>query len=190
MEERSQMKAVFRIILVLSSALVLANCASRTGTSTESAETGTGAQGAQTSGIQGAYGGYDGRSTGAYGYAQGAQGGMGGPGPAGIQRVVYFDFDQAEIRPDARPVIEANARYLAANPGVSAVLEGNTDERGTREYNIGLGERRAEAVRNSMLALGVSAQQMRTVSYGEERPAVAGQDESSYGLNRRVEITY
>jgi peptidoglycan-associated lipoprotein len=86
--------------------------------------------------------------------------------------------------------VEANARYLVANPSAATVLEGHSDERGSREYNIGLGERRAEAVRRQMAALGVAPQQMRTVSYGEERPAVAGHDEASYTQNRRVEITY
>jgi peptidoglycan-associated lipoprotein len=104
--------------------------------------------------------------------------------------VVYFDFDSAEIRSDSLAVIEANARYLVANPTSVAVLEGHSDEQGTREYNIGLGERRAQAVQLAMVAYGVSSQQMRDVSYGEERPAVAGQDESSYEQNRRVEIAY
>ncbi len=133
---------------------------------------------------------------GASSYPYGRGGGVsgqavtGGPEASVADRVVYFDFDSAEIRSDSLTVIEANARYLVANPASIAVLEGHSDERGTREYNIGLGERRAQAVQRAMVAYGVSPQQMRTVSYGEERPAVAGQDESSYEQNRRVEIAY
>ena len=118
----------------------------------------------------------------------GRAGGQAGPGTVG--RVVYFDFDSSEVRPESRPVIEANAHYLMEHSTVATVLEGHTDERGTREYNIALGERRAEAVRRLMNAYGVPSQQARTMSYGEERPAVAGHDEASYAQNRRVEITY
>lgn len=114
----------------------------------------------------------------------------GGPGSSGGERVVYFDFDSATIRPDSRPVIEANARYLMEHANAAVILEGHTDERGTREYNIGLGERRAEAVRRLMIAYGVTPRQLRTLSYGEERPAMAGQTEDSYSQNRRVEIVY
>ena len=114
-----------------------------------------------------------------------------GPGAAGgSDRTLYFDFDSSEIRPDGRPVLEANARYLIANPAVAVTLEGHTDERGTREYNIGLGDRRAEAVRRALNAYGVAAEQMRTLSYGEERPAATGHTEESYVQNRRVEIVY
>ncbi|MEZ5582265.1 MAG: peptidoglycan-associated lipoprotein Pal [Candidatus Competibacteraceae bacterium] len=109
---------------------------------------------------------------------------------ASSDRVIYFDFDSFEIRPEYRPTVEAHARYLLDNPGAATVLEGHADERGTREYNIALGERRAEAVRQLMSAYGISPQQVRTLSYGEERPAVDGRDESSYALNRRVEIVY
>lgn len=109
---------------------------------------------------------------------------------AGSDRVVYFNFDSSEILPQSQAIIEANARALASNRRAVTQLEGHTDERGSREYNIALGERRANAVRQVMIALGVSPQQIRLVSYGEERPAAAGQDEQSYALNRRVEIVY
>jgi peptidoglycan-associated lipoprotein len=128
----------------------------------------------------------------AYPYAQGnVPGGRPLSGAmASADRVVYFDFDSAEIRADSRPVVEAQARYLAGNPSAATVLEGHADERGTREYNIALGERRANTVRQLMTAFGVSPQQIRTLSYGEERPAVDGGDEASYAQNRRVEIVY
>ncbi len=115
------------------------------------------------------------------------------PGPQGgllSTRVVYFAFDRAEIRNEDAPVVAAHAAWLAANPGARIRLEGHTDERGTREYNIGLGERRAQTVRRSLTLQGVAENQVATVSFGEERPAVAGEDESAWSQNRRVEILY
>lgn len=106
------------------------------------------------------------------------------------KRVIYFDFDSAEVRPESRPVIEAHARYLLEHPNIVTLLEGHTDAQGSREYNVALGGRRAEAIRRLMGAYGVVPQQLHTLSYGEERPAVAGQDEASYAQNRRVEIVY
>lgn len=104
--------------------------------------------------------------------------------------VVYFEFDSSEVQPQFTDLLAAHARNLAANPGVGVRLEGHADERGSREYNIGLGERRAQAVRRILLIQGASAGQITTVSYGEERPAVAGSSESAYAKNRRVEIVY
>ncbi len=115
---------------------------------------------------------------------------IGGPTASLAGRTVYFDFDSAEIRPESRSVIEAHAGHLGSDPAAATVLEGHADERGTREYNIALGERRGEAVRRLMSAYGVSPQQIRVMSYGEERPAELGHDETSYTHNRRVEITY
>ncbi|MCP5419351.1 MAG: peptidoglycan-associated lipoprotein Pal [Gammaproteobacteria bacterium] len=136
-----------------------------------------------------------GQGTGASSYPYEQQGNAPGGRPldgavANSDRVVYFDFDSADIRSDSRPIVEVQARYLIKNPAAATVLEGHADERGTREYNIALGERRANAVRQLMIAYGVSPQQIRTLSYGEERPAVDGHDESAYALNRRVEIVY
>lgn len=105
-------------------------------------------------------------------------------------RVIYFDYDSATIRGDFSDAIAAHGAYLAQNPSVSLTLEGHADERGSREYNLALGERRALAVRRQLVLLGASAGQIRTVSYGEERPAVDGHDDDSYGLNRRVEMVY
>ena len=111
-------------------------------------------------------------------------------GMASADRIVYFSYDSTNIVPESRTIIENNARSLAKNPQMITQLEGHTDERGSREYNIALGERRANAVRQTMIAMGVSPQQIRVVSFGEERPAAAGHDERSYALNRRVEIIY
>lgn len=116
---------------------------------------------------------------------------IGGPSATLEQRIVYFAYDSAEIDAQSRAVVEAHAQYLLQTPSGAMILEGHADERGSREYNIGLGERRAASVRRVMGAMGVSPQQIRLVSYGEERPAVSGAgDEQSYALNRRVEIVY
>jgi peptidoglycan-associated lipoprotein len=104
--------------------------------------------------------------------------------------VIYFDYDSANIRPEFNETVAAHAALLAANADISVTLEGHADERGSREYNIALGERRALAVRRQLVLLGASAAQIRAVSYGEERPAVEGHDEQSYSLNRRVELVY
>jgi len=114
-------------------------------------------------------------------------------GPRGgllATRVVYFDFDSSEVRGTGVEVVAAHARYLAANPATRVRLEGHTDERGSREYNIGLGERRAQAVRRALMLQGALDGQISTVSYGEERPAAAGHDEEAWAKNRRVEIVY
>ena len=111
---------------------------------------------------------------------------------AAIQQknVVFFDFDSSEIRPEYVPVVAAHAQYLVKYPTARVRLEGHTDERGSREYNIGLGERRAQTVRRALLAQGVAESQITTVSYGEERPAVEGSDEAAFAQNRRVELVH
>ena len=104
--------------------------------------------------------------------------------------VIYFDYDQADIRPEFNELLAAHGRQLVANPSMNLRLEGHTDERGSREYNIGLGERRAQAVRRVLTLQGAAASQLTTVSYGEERPSQTGSDEESWRLNRRVELVY
>jgi len=105
-------------------------------------------------------------------------------------RVIYFDFDNADIRPEYRDVVAAHAAYLATSPNMKVRLEGHADERGSREYNIGLGELRAQAVRRALMLQGTGDGQLVTVSYGEERPAVTGSDEAAWTKNRRVELVY
>ena len=105
-------------------------------------------------------------------------------------RIVYFDFDSSTIRSDDRAIVGAHSNYLAQHSNVKVALEGHADERGSREYNVALGERRATAVRQAMTLQGVSASQISTVSYGEERPSAMGHDEASWRMNRRVEIVY
>lgn len=106
------------------------------------------------------------------------------------QRVVYFDYDSFIVREDSKPTITANARYLTADPTRRVTIEGHTDERGGREYNLALGQKRAESVRRSLELLGVRDNQMEAVSYGEERPAVQGQGEEAWSRNRRAEFNY
>lgn len=106
------------------------------------------------------------------------------------KRIVYFDYDSNVVREEFTPVLEAHANYLTSNPDVKVVLEGHTDEQGTREYNLGLGERRAKAVQQYLMLLGASGGQIEIVSYGEERPAAVGVDEETFALNRRVELVY
>jgi peptidoglycan-associated lipoprotein len=107
---------------------------------------------------------------------------------APTQNIVYFDFDSFAIRDEFKPVIEGHARVLARDNGKRMVIEGHTDERGGREYNLALGQKRAEAVVRSLVLLGVGERQLEAVSFGEERPAAQGGDESAWSRNRRAEI--
>ena len=105
-----------------------------------------------------------------------------------LGRVVYFDFDSYVVKDEFRPVIEGHAKTLSAAKTKKMVIEGHTDERGGREYNLALGQRRAEAVAKSLALLGVTNGQVEAVSFGEERPAAAGHDESAWAKNRRAEL--
>lgn len=107
-----------------------------------------------------------------------------------LTTVIYFDFDQSELRAEYADVLQRHASNLANDSRAQIRLEGHADERGSREYNIGLGERRSQSVRRLLLIQGAAADQISTVSFGEERPAAFGSDEESYQLNRRVEIQY
>ena len=106
------------------------------------------------------------------------------------KRVVYFDFDRSDIKDDFRAIVAAHGKYLAANSNAKVTLEGHADERGTREYNIALGERRIAAVVRILTLQGASSAQINSISYGEERPAALGHDEDAWGLNRRAEFIY
>ncbi|MGD9599080.1 MAG: peptidoglycan-associated lipoprotein Pal [Steroidobacteraceae bacterium] len=163
--------------------LAIGGCASKkpvqqpdTGT-TQSAGAGAGTQGAGSEGVTSAPLGDDTASAGPQGELL-------------SKRIIYFGFDRAELKPEDAALVAAHAQYLASHPDTRVRLEGHTDERGTREYNIGLGERRAQTVRRALLLQGVAETQVATVSYGEERPAAAGSDEVAWAQNRRVEIVY
>ncbi|MCV0440723.1 MAG: peptidoglycan-associated lipoprotein Pal [Hydrogenophaga sp.] len=110
--------------------------------------------------------------------------------PDSVGRIVFFDYDSFEVKAEYASTLEANARYLNANRSRRVNLEGHTDERGGREYNLALGQKRAEAVRRALSLLGVTDAQMEAVSFGEEKPAQVGFDEAAFSKNRRVELTY
>ena len=107
---------------------------------------------------------------------------------AQLARVVYFDYDSFLVKDEFAPVVEGHARRLNASRSTRVMVEGHTDERGSREYNLALGQKRAEAVQRSLTLLGVSAEQIEAVSFGEERPASSGADEAAWSQNRRAEI--
>jgi peptidoglycan-associated lipoprotein len=109
---------------------------------------------------------------------------------AKLRTVFYFDFDQAVVKQEGFSDLEAHAKYLSNNPGATVRLEGHADERGTREYNIALGEQRANAVARLLMVNGAGSNQIETISYGEEKPAMLGHTESEWALNRRVELSY
>ncbi|MBC7663952.1 MAG: peptidoglycan-associated lipoprotein Pal [Caulobacter sp.] len=108
--------------------------------------------------------------------------------PITLDRVIYFDFDSYAVKDEFRPIVEAHANLLKQTSGAKEVAEGHTDERGGSEYNLALGQKRAEAVVQQMKVLGVGDSQLEAVSYGKERPAVDGHDESAWAKNRRVEL--
>jgi peptidoglycan-associated lipoprotein len=118
--------------------------------------------------------------------------GQGAPTPGSeaefVQNIgdrVFFDYDSIDLRPEARATLEAQARWLGQYSNLNVTIEGHADERGTREYNLALGERRANAVKNYLVALGVDGSRINTISYGKERPAEVGSDDSSWARNRR-----
>ena len=161
------------VILIAIATLALAGCPKKPttvpeGSGSTSAE-GSGANAGQGEGQVG-----EGREL------PGASGSASG-GPAGVANIIYFDFDRSDIRPEYASLINSHAKFLSSS---------GTDERGSREYNIALAERRAQAVRQALKLQGAGDAQLTTVSYGEERPAVAGSDESAYEKNRRVELVY
>ena len=119
----------------------------------------------------------------------GGKAGTQGVAPAGVN-VVYFDYDSFALKPEARAVLERNAAHLQSNKQFKVQLEGHTDDRGGREYNLALGQKRAETVRRALTLLGVSDAQVEAVSFGKEKPAASGADEATYAKNRRVEIKY
>jgi peptidoglycan-associated lipoprotein len=181
------MKRYLSIALLLAGAALLSGCPKKHNVIEPPAA------GSQVPGASGATG--EGASTsasplGGDASAQGANGmGANATGPL-ARKVIYFDFDKSEIKPEFADVIAAHARNLTSNPNLKMKLEGNTDERGTREYNIGLGERRAQAVRRALMLQGVAESQLTTVSFGSERPAAEGDDEAAWAQNRRVELVY
>lgn len=111
-------------------------------------------------------------------------------GPVGVSRVVYFDFDSYVIKPEFQAVIEAHARFIKASPARRAVIEGHTDERGGREYNLALGQRRADAIKKQLVLMGAPESQIESVSLGKEKPKALGDNEAAWAENRRGDMLY
>lgn len=143
----------------------------------------------QGGGVQGQYGN-GGANQGGRGAGQYTPADLRNPSSILAQRIIYFDYDQAHIRPEYVTILNAHAALLAAYPELRVRLEGHADERGTREYNVALSEQRGKTVRDFLRLKGVRAQQMEVIGYGEEVPASFGQDEKSWEKNRRVELIY
>lgn len=111
-------------------------------------------------------------------------------GPMGVTKVIYFDYDSFTIKPEFKDAVDAHAKYMAANKARKLAIEGHTDERGGREYNLALGQKRAEAVRQALGLLGVTDAQVEAVSFGKEKPADTGTDDAALAKNRRAELNY
>ena len=178
------MKRMITIVCLLAGAMLLAGCPKKATTiqpPTAGSQVGDSSNTSPSSGAS-----TSGRDLG------GDNGGRGAGDATGplARKVIYFDFDKSEIRPEYADIVKLSAQTLTGRPGLKVKLEGNTDERGTREYNIGLGERRAQAVRRALMLEGVAETQITTVSFGAERPAAEGDDESAWAKNRRVEVVY
>jgi len=168
-----------KLITLAVAAFLLAGCSQKTIPDPDPTDTTYGGdQGASTSGMDGSdpYGGEE------FGNQD--------PSAGELASVIFFEFDSSEVRFEDQEVVTRHARQLAENPGWHVRLEGHADERGSREYNIGLGERRAQAVRQLLLVQGVATDQISTVSFGEERPMSFGSSEADYAQNRRVEFKY
>jgi peptidoglycan-associated lipoprotein len=179
------MNRILTVLAVLGASVLLAGCPKKPTTVEPPAG------GEQVGGVA-AGAGTTGANAGDAGAAQplpGAGGAAADAAGAAATRIL-FDFDSSEIRPEYNAALAAHARRLAASPTLKVRLEGNTDERGSPEYNIGLGERRAQAVRRALMLQGVSDSQIATVSYGEERPLAEGESEEAWAQNRRVEIVF
>lgn len=172
------MQAAWKTLMLACVVVAMSGCSSmgKKSGAEAGAETGAGMDGA-TQGMDIGSGVYQGMS-------------IDDPASPLAKRVIYFEFDSSEVTPADRETLTHHANYLRENPTAAITLEGHGDERGSREYNIGLGERRAQAVRQIMELQGVGANQLSTVSYGEEKPAVDGHDESAWSQNRRVELVY
>ncbi len=193
------MKKLLSIVLVLTMSIFVAACAGRSvqeGVAVEdrnnTGESGSGSgsgSDSSTSGLNSGDATGTGLGSGDGTNNNGSLTGVGEDDPLS-KRTIYFEYDSSTLTAESRAVVEAHAAFVAANPGLSLTLEGHADERGTREYNLALGESRAKSVERLMQALGVQSVATQTISYGEERPVSLGEGEETWSLNRRVEILY
>lgn len=175
-----QMTSVYKVLGLTASALLLSACASKGDVNEGAGETYTQQDGIYEEDARAVNG------TGVNGQDLQAQ------AQAALLEytVFYFEFDQSTLKEEGKDALKAHAAFLASNPSARVVLEGHADERGTVEYNLALGERRAMTVRRFLMANGAASNQLQVVSYGEERPAVVASNESAYSKNRRVEVKY
>jgi peptidoglycan-associated lipoprotein len=181
-DEEATLKKIFGVLVALLAATVLlAGCSSTpkegAGVEGRGGAGAMGGEGASTAGLAGRTGGYTAAD-------------FNNPSSPLYQHIIYFDYDSSDIKPQFVDILRAHASYLSAHPSARVRLEGNTDERGTREYNLALGQQRADMVARFLTAEGVRPNQIETVSYGEERPADPGHNEAAWALNRRVMIVY
>jgi peptidoglycan-associated lipoprotein len=201
-EEMLRIARTSVVFLLMLSLAILPACSKKKIYSEPAA--GMGAAGARGSGAYGGAGtggragGFDEQGLkGSAGGAGAAGGGLSGAGSAGygaatraslVSEDIFFEYDSSALLPEARDLLKKKAEFLVANPQISIIIEGHTDERGTIEYNIALGERRAESVQAFLLGLGVAASRMSTVSYGKEKPIDPGHNEAAWAKNRRAHI--
>lgn len=169
-------------VCILSALVAVAACSSDSRRDDKRSRSGRSSSSSPSGGVTGDVYGSTGNAAG----ENGASGATAGTLPA--SRVLYFEFDSSELKPEGQTLVDAWGAYLSANPGVKVRLEGHADERGTREYNIALGERRANTVQQALAARGVGANQVTLSSFGEERPVSQGHDDTAWSQNRRVEI--
>lgn len=167
-------KKIIQVLAVSAALALLSSCSSNSG----------------TNGGSGEFDGANAQGLGEQSGFAGEQEGVTYTTEAPHNQTYYFAFNDSSVNPKYTPSIEAQAKYLMANPGAHILIAGNTDDRGSSEYNIALGERRANSVAEIMQMTGASMNQIRVVSYGKEKPVALGQDEASFSLNRRDELTY
>jgi len=186
-----------KFVLAAIAAVFLAGCSTQqtqpdAPVDDKSAGAAAGTGGATTSGMGGGGVGGTGAGAGAAGMGAGGAGGSPLRDPNNIlsKRSVFFEFDSFVVKDEYRPLVEAHARYLQQNRAARVTVQGNTDERGSREYNIALGQRRADAVKRMMTLTGAQDAQIETVSFGKEKPRDAGHDEAAWAQNRRGDIAY
>lgn len=181
--------STLKLTAALALTLLLAGCAGMPGMSGgEDAREGAPVADAGQEGAEGAAGGAETAGATEGGAWSGSP--LENPDSLLYTKTIYFDYDISEIRADYRDVVMAHGDYLAANPSVTVTIEGHCDERGSREYNIGLGEQRANAVKRLLIAQGASESQIINISYGEERPEALGSNESAWARNRRAIFVY
>jgi len=169
-----------------------ANAAARAGAAGRGGLDGRGMDGRSGAGGSGGVGGPGGTggAGGLAGASAGSRDALADPNSPLAKRSIYFDYDSYAVRDEYRATIDAHARFLTSERNRRVIVQGNTDERGSREYNLALGQKRAEAVRRSLTAMGVPDAQIEAVSLGEEKPRTAAQDEASFAENRRADLVY